>query len=155
MSTAEGNPLFVEELLATLVDRDVLRREAGRWTTTEVAAIPLPPTIKALIAARIDRLPDGERTVLELAAVGGQRTFHRDVVAELAPDELRADVDALLLAFVAAARRPQPAQEHGLVRHQLIRDAAYGSLPMQVRAETHERLAELAGRAEQGRTGRR
>ena len=57
LSTAEGNPLFVEELLATLVDRDVLRREAGRWTTTEVAAIPLPPTIKALIAARIDRLP--------------------------------------------------------------------------------------------------
>jgi DNA-binding SARP family transcriptional activator len=150
--TAEGNPLFVEELLATLVDRDVLRREAGRWTTTEVAAIPLPPTIQALIAARIDRLPEGERTMLELAAVGGRRTFHRDVVAELAPDELRADVDALLLALVRKELvRPQPAQEHGFsFRHQLIRDAAYGSLPMQVRAEMHERLAELAGRAERG-----
>jgi DNA-binding SARP family transcriptional activator len=142
--TAEGNPLFVEELLATLVDRDVLRREAGRWTTTEVAAIPLPPTIQALIAARIDRLPEGERTVLELAAVGGQRIFQRDLVAELAPDELRADVDALLLGLVRKELvRPQPARDDRFsFRHQLIRDAAYASLPMQVRAELHERLAD-------------
>ena len=105
VSTAEGNPLFVEELLATLVDRDVLRREAGRWTTTEVAAIPLPPTIKALIAARIDRLPDGERTVLEPRSGRRPADIPPRRRAELAPDELRADVDAHLLACSAQGAR--------------------------------------------------
>ena len=55
VSIAEGNPLFVEELLATLVERSVLRRTDGRWTTTETV-IPVPASIQALIAARIDRL---------------------------------------------------------------------------------------------------
>ena len=143
--TTEGNPLFVEELLATLVDRDVLLRKAGRWTTTEVAAIPLPPTIQALIAARIDRLPDGERVVLELASIDGKRVFHRGVVAELAPGELRPDVDTHLAALVRKELvRPQPADENRFAfRHQLIRDAAYTSMPMQVRADLHERLADL------------
>jgi len=141
--TAAGNPLFVEELLATLVDRDVLIREAGRWTTTEVPAIPLPPTIQALIAARIDRLPDGERMVLELASIDGKKVFHRGVVAELAPEELRADVDAHLGALVRKELvRPRPPDEDSFsFRHQLIRDAAYGSMPMTSRAELHERLA--------------
>ena len=80
--TSEGNPLFVEELLATLVDRDVLQRKAGRWTTTEVQAIPVPPSIQALVSARVDRLPEAERAVLELASVEG-RSFSSRAVAEL------------------------------------------------------------------------
>jgi len=148
--TAAGNPLFVEELLATLVDRDVLLRKAGRWTTTEVAAIPVPPTIQALIAARIDRLPEGERMVLELASIDGKKVFHRGVVAELAPEELRADVDAHLGALVRKELvRPRPPDEDSFsFRHQLIRDAAYESMPMTSRAELHERLADFIERVE-------
>ena len=146
--TAEGNPLFLEELLATLVERNILQRQAGRWTTTEVAAIPLPPTIQALIAARIDRLPEGERVVLELASVNGKRVFERDLVAELAPDELRPEVDEHLRALVRKELIRPDADEAGRFsfRHQLIREGAYASLPMQVRVDLHERLADAVER---------
>jgi DNA-binding SARP family transcriptional activator len=138
--TGEGNPLFVEELLAMLVERDILQREAGRWTTTEVPRIPIPPTVQALVAARIDRVPEGERTLLELASVEG-KLFGRDAVAALAPEEL--DVDALIAALVRKELvRPRPDEPGGFAfRHQLIRDAAYASIPMSVRAALHERLA--------------
>ena len=141
LDSAHGNPLFVEELLAALVDHDVLRRESGRWTTTELPAIPLPPTIQALVAARIDRLPGEERVALELASVEGTR-FHRDVVIELAPADLRSDVDIHLSALVRKEIvRPRPGEELFSIRHQVIRDTAYGSMPMRLRAELHDRLA--------------
>jgi predicted ATPase len=135
-----------------LVDRDILQRDSGRWTTTQVPAIPLPPTIQALISSRIDRLPDDERVALELASVGATTAFQRSVVAELAPDELRPDVDALIAELVRKELiRPEPAQEHAFTfRHQLIRDAAYASMPMQRRAELHERLAGFFARTPHG-----
>ena len=136
-----GNPLFVEELLTTLVERNVLQRHAGRWTTTE-SLIPIPPSIQALLAARIDRLPDDERLVLELASVEG-KLFTREVVGSLAPDDVAPEVDVLLDRLVRKELvRPRVAGGHTF-RHQLIRDAAYGSIPKQVRAELHERVAEL------------
>jgi hypothetical protein len=139
--SAEGNPLFVEELLATLVDQDVLRREAGRWTTTEAPAIPVPASIQALITARIDRLPAGERTVLELASVEG-KLFRREVVAELAPSELRGDVDSHLAGLVRKeVVRPQPRGGAFTFRHQILRDTAYASMPMRLRADLHDRVA--------------
>jgi DNA-binding SARP family transcriptional activator len=143
--TGEGNPLFVEELLAMLVERDLLRREAGRWTTSEVPRIPTPATIQALVAARIDRLPEHERTVLDLASVEG-KLFDRASVARLAPDEVRGEVDALLAALVRKELvRPSAAEQDAFsFRHQLIRDTAYASLPMRLRAELHERLADHA-----------
>jgi DNA-binding SARP family transcriptional activator/class 3 adenylate cyclase len=146
VSSAEGNPLFVEELLATLVDRDVLRREAGRWTTTELPAIPLPPTIQALISARIDRLPDDERAVLELGSIEG-RFFGLESVSELAPDELRTDLDAPIAELVRKELlRPEADEGRLSFRHQVIRDATYGSIPIQRRAELHDRLALLIER---------
>jgi DNA-binding SARP family transcriptional activator len=143
--TSEGNPLFVEELLAMLVERDLLRREAGRWTTSEVPRIPTPATIQALVAARIDRLPERERTVLDLASVEG-KLFGRASVARLAPDDVRGEVDALLAALVRKELvRPSAAEQDAFsFRHQLIRDTAYASMPMRVRAELHERLADQA-----------
>jgi DNA-binding SARP family transcriptional activator len=143
--TADGNPLFVEELLATLVDRAILTREAGRWTTTQVEAIPLPPTIQALVAARLDRLPQDERAVVELASIDGTRTFGRDVVAALALNEDAVDVEGCLSALVRKELvRPQPGEEGRFeFRHQLIRDVAYESVPMRRRAELHDRVAEI------------
>lgn len=138
---SEGNPLFVEELLATLVEREILLRSAGRWTTTEVPAIPLPPTMQALVAARVDRLPAEERVVLELASVEG-KVFDPRAVATLAGEELAETVATHLAALVRKELvRPGAAEERFSFRHQLIRDAAYGSMPMQTRADLHERLA--------------
>jgi DNA-binding SARP family transcriptional activator len=141
-----GNPLFVEELLATLVDRELLQREAGRWTTTQVPAIPLPSTIQALVTARIDRLPEPERIALELASVEGN-VFSRAMVAVLAGGELGKELDVVLAALVRKELvRRQPADDVVYAfRHQLIRDAAYDSLPLMRRVELHDRLAEELG----------
>jgi DNA-binding SARP family transcriptional activator len=141
--SSDGNPLFVEELLAALVDQDILRRESGRWTTTEIAAIPMPPTIQALVGARIDRLAREERTVVGLASVVG-KVFERAVVAELASPMLETDVAPQLDELVRKELvRPLEAPETFAFRHQAIRDVAYGSLPMRRRAELHELLADL------------
>lgn len=143
--TADGNPLFVEELLAMLVDRDILTRKAGRWTTTSRPAVPVPATMQALIASRIDRLPEGERMVLELASVEGEQTFHRTTLVALAPPELTAEVDSHLTALIRKELvRPRPGEADVYAfRHELIREAAYSSMPMRTRAELHERLADL------------
>ena len=83
VGASEGNLLFLEEMLASLVESDVLQRRSGRWTTME-SVIRVPPSISALIAARIDRLADEDRHLLELASVEGVQ-FSRDVLAEVVP----------------------------------------------------------------------
>ena len=91
----------------------------------------MPPTIQALLAARIDRLPDDERQVLELASVEG-KGFHARTVAELAPDALRERVEPLLAALVRRDLVLADRDEEGAFRfrhHQLLRDTAYDSIP--------------------------
>ncbi len=130
LQVAEGNPLFVEEMLA------LVRDSAG-------ADLEVPPTIHALLAARLDQLDPDERSVLEHGSVEG-RTFHRGAVAALAGGE--GSVDQRLVALV---RKELIRPERGLLggddayrfRHLLIRDAAYDALPKATRAELHRRFA--------------
>jgi class 3 adenylate cyclase/tetratricopeptide (TPR) repeat protein len=129
-TTAEGNPLFVEEMVAML-------REAR--TAPEV----VPPTIQALLAARLDQLEAEERTVLERGAVEG-RLFHRGAVLALAPDGTHVDAQLAKLVRKELVRpdKPQlPAEDAFRFRHLLIRDAAYDALPKAARAELHEQFA--------------
>jgi predicted ATPase len=127
--TAGGNPLFISEMLA-MAAGDV-----------EVEA---PPTLKALLAARLDQLDNAERRVLERAAIEGE-VFHRGAVQALAPDETRATTRLASLVRHQLVRRPDRTE---LTRddgyrfcHLLIRDAAYDRLTKAVRAELHERFA--------------
>jgi DNA-binding SARP family transcriptional activator len=146
VGAAEGNPLFLEEFLASLIERDVLRLEGGTWTTQELPALAVPPTITALLTARIDRLPADERLALELASVEG-RDFDADTVVALAPAELRDDVPALL-GLLAQRDLVVPAGAGAYsFRHQLLRDTAYESIPKRTRADLLERL----GRADEAR----
>ncbi|HEX8135900.1 MAG TPA: AAA family ATPase [Actinomycetes bacterium] len=150
---AEGNPLFLEELLAMLMEEDRLRLEGGRWVADDLAAAAIPPTVQAVLAARLDRLAAEERAVLDRASVMGQ-VFDRAAVLALSPPEARAEVPAHLLSLVRK-QLLRPAEESlggrdaVQFRHLLVRDVAYESLPRQTRAELHERyaawLAEEAG----------
>jgi class 3 adenylate cyclase len=127
---AEGNPLFLEEMVA-------LVREAGADEVT------VPPTIEALLAARLDRLDAAERNVLERGAIEG-RSFHLGAVEALCNGEprLRARLDALVRKDLVRPESPQlTGDEAYRFRHQLIRDAAYEALPKLLRAELHERFA--------------
>jgi class 3 adenylate cyclase/tetratricopeptide (TPR) repeat protein len=129
VSVAEGNPLFLEELAASVAD--------------EMASEELPTTVLAAIAARIDALPAGARTVLLHASVIGQ-TFWHDVLDRMARLD---DVDDALDALDArglVVRHPS-SQVGGDVefafKHVLIRDVAYGTIPRTTRRELHGAIA--------------
>jgi DNA-binding SARP family transcriptional activator len=148
---AEGNPLFVEEMLSMLIDDGLLVPENGRWTAThDLSAVPVPPTIQALLAARLDQLDPDERAVIERAAVEG-KVFHEGAVAELASDALRPAVADTLGSLVRKELiRPERAslgERTYRFRHLLIRDAAYDSIPKEARAELHERFGRWLERA--------
>ena len=127
---AEGNPLFVEEMIAMV-------RESPDGEVT------VPPTIQALLAARLDQLDAPERGVLERGSVEG-RVFHQGAVQALAPEEkqVSARLSALVRKELVRPDKAQlPGQDAFRFRHLLIRDAAYDALPKATRADLHERFA--------------
>jgi class 3 adenylate cyclase/tetratricopeptide (TPR) repeat protein len=144
---AEGNPLFVEETLRMLVDHGVLQSRDGRWTVSgDLSTIAIPPTIHALLTARLDRLEPEQRTITERASVVG-RSFWWGAVSELTPAEIRPRVGACLQSLVRKELiRPDRSEIHGedafRFTHILVRDAAYRGVPKATRAEMHERLAD-------------
>jgi len=146
-SAAEGNPLFVEELLEMLIDDGALARTNGDWTASrDLTSLAVPPTIQALLSARLDGLAGPDRAVLERGSVEGT-VFHRDAVAALAPASLQASVGSSLQTltrreFVAPDRAELTGREAFRFRHQLIRDAAYQAIAKQSRSELHERFAD-------------
>ena len=150
MSAAEGNPLFVEEMLGMLIDDGLLTREDDHWIAAgNLSQITVPPTIHALLAARLDRLGQDERAVIERGSVEG-KVFHRGAVVELAASELRESVWAHLQALVRKElirpdRTDLPGEDAFRFRHLLIRDAAYEAMPKELRAELHERFANWLG----------
>ena len=142
---ADGNPLFAEELLAMVVDEARIGASGGGRVSDEGSRLSLPPTIQALLSARLELLPDDERAVFELASVEGTQ-FHRGALAELAPGRSEASLDRTLSALLRRDLiRPDRATFAGeqafRFRHVLIRDAAYESLRKDARAELHERYA--------------
>ena len=148
---AEGNPLFVEEMLLMLIDDGLLARDRGQWVATrKIAAVRVPRTIQALLAARLDRLDETERTVIERAAVVG-KVFYEAAVVDLVRDSLQPSVaDALgTLARKQLIRPDRPSlggRAFGF-RHLLIRDAAYESIPKEVRGQLHDHFGRWLERA--------
>ena len=128
---AQGNPLYAEQLVAMLAESE-----------GDVDLLELPPTIQALLAARLDRLEPLERDVLERASVVG-KDFWPSAVAALNGGE---PVGATLLGLVRRelvepASSTVPGEDGFSFRHALIRDAAYSSAPLRRRAAYHERFA--------------
>ena len=128
---AEGNPLFLEQLVAV---------DSGEDT------VELPASIQAVLTARIDRLQPRERTLLQRAAVVG-RTFHAGTLALLLPEDERRAVASHLVALarkgLVSADRPEFAGEDAFrFTHALIREAAYAGVPKLLRADLHGRVAD-------------
>jgi class 3 adenylate cyclase len=147
---AEGNPFFVEELLATLIDRGVLQRLNGGWTYAELPeGFEVPDTVQAVLAARIDLLPAAEKAALQAAAVIG-RVFWTGPVYELvggAPDfDLLAERD-----FVRRrAGSSLTGEREYAIKHALTREVAYASLPKARRAQLHAAFARWLERSGEG-----
>ncbi len=142
---AEGNPLFLEEMLFMLIDDGLLERADGSGAAAELKALSIPASIWLLLTARLDRLGREERDVLARASVVG-KVFYAGAVIELSPEAERPHVSAYLRKLERKELiRPEPStlagEEAFRFRHTLIRDAAYQSLPKETRADLHERVA--------------
>lgn len=149
---SQGYPLIVEELVATLTERGVLRQPEGegRWIATADLPELVPPSIHALLSARLDRLDEADRNIVERAAVVGER-FHAADIEALSPATTPLQVAVRLDALVrqeliqpdhaVAAPLPTESGEGYRFRHILIRSVAYERMTEPVRAELHERFA--------------
>ena len=141
VETAEGNPLFIEELAAAAVERPA------------AAAGALPTTIRELVSARLDVLPAAERTVLLDAAIVG-KAFWRRALARMREDD--ADLSEALDSLEGRdlIRRETlswiEGEEQFTFKHALIRDVAYATVPRARRKELHAVVAEFLERATAG-----
>ena len=145
--TAAGNPLFAEELVGMLVAEGVLVAEADLLVLRgELDRIELPPTLNALLTARLDRLDGEQRDALERGSVEGE-LFHRDAVMELSEEDARAGVSVELteLSRKDLIRLTAATFAGELVayrfKHILVRDAAYRATTKKLRSTLHERYA--------------
>jgi tetratricopeptide (TPR) repeat protein len=138
---AEGNPLYVEQILSMLIDNGTLCWEGGRWLQADAAAaIAVPPTIHALLAARLDALGRAERATVDGASVIGLE-FVRPAVEALAPAPLRSTLDNQLSAlvrqrFIAQTRQTERDAVYRF-HHHLVRETVYGGLLKRSRATLH------------------
>jgi class 3 adenylate cyclase/tetratricopeptide (TPR) repeat protein len=155
VAAADGNPLFVEQLLSMLIDNGSLRCKDGKWVSmSALDDVSVPPTIHALLSARLDRLLADERAVIEPASVIGQ-VFAEPAVQELVAEHVRAGVPGYLgdLTRKHLVRPDLSALDEDRYRfaHVLIRDAAYNGLLKRARATFHERFVEWADRVNRER----
>ncbi len=139
LEAADGNPLFLEQVVAHLMDTRVGEERA-------TAEISIPLSLTALLEARLDRLSDLQRAVLQRGSIEGQ-VFHRGAVSSLLPPELRAGVATsfgplMQKEFIASGEAELAGEDAFRFRHALIKDVAYAALPKELRAGLHERLAD-------------
>ncbi|HEX6208863.1 MAG TPA: adenylate/guanylate cyclase domain-containing protein, partial [Actinomycetota bacterium] len=142
----EGNPLFIEEMLRMLIDEGLVKQDDEGWASVgDVTSLPAPPTIQALLSARLARLRPEELAAIERASVVG-KVFSWSSVAALTPEEERSEVGGHLQALVRKElilpdTEVIEGEDTFRFRHLMIRDAAYEAIPKEVRADLHELLA--------------
>jgi len=154
VTAAEGNPLFVEQLLSMLIDDGLLRREGDAWVPAgDLSELSIPGTIQALLAARLDLLSPEERSVIEPASVIGQ-IFEQPAVEELAPEAVQSAVPEHL-GSMTQKQLVRPLEAEGAdeyrFHHILVRDAAYQGILKRARATFHERFVDWAERVNRER----
>ena len=147
VAAAEGNPLFVEQMVSMLMDNGTLQHDGDAWVVADPTAdLVVPPGIHALLAARLDALAPDERDVVEPASVVGL-VFAEDAIQHLVGDSQRPLVPIHLVTLAHKQFvRPDRQDDEDAYRfgHQLIRDTAYGSLLKRERVSLHQRFVEWA-----------
>jgi predicted ATPase/class 3 adenylate cyclase len=151
-----GNPLFVEEMVRMWVDEGLVERRKNAWRVLgDPSLMSVPPTIQALLSARLDALPDEEKAVAQRGAIVGQ-VFWWGAVEELSP--LKADVGTHLNSlvrkgFIEPCESLFLQEEAFAFRHILMRESAYQAVPKEAKAALHQRFADWLTRKTAGRLG--
>jgi len=143
VATADGNPLFLEEIIHRLIDGGMLVRDGSGWQVAGTLPTALPDTVMAVLGARIDALPPAQKRALQEAAVIG-RVFWEAPVRRATADP---DVTSSLLSLEAkglVSVHPTSGiagELEFIFKHALVRDVAYASLPRVRRARAHAEAA--------------
>lgn len=146
LSKAEGNPFFLEEIIKSLIDSGALIFEDGMWNLgKKVEEIEIPETIQLVIAARLDRLGESLRDVLQMASVIG-RTFYKSILSEIHEDRehLKKYLATLeefefILELMSAASSPEDSEY--MFKHPLIQQVTYSTLIESRRKKLHRIVA--------------
>ena len=151
---AEGNPLFAEELTRYLRESGgVLGAKGGTVPMADREAVLIPETLQDIIMARVDRLGEDDRTVLQVASVIGRR-FPPDLVGVVsgAPGRVAGCLRNLEAQELVVCEDVEPREEYRF-NHGLVRDAIYDSLLTGRREELHRRVAETIEQVHATRLG--
>jgi len=136
---ADGNPFFIEELIRSLIETNQIVRENSHWRAiNEDANVSVPKTLRGVLGARIDRLPELTKHVLQNAAVIG-RSFELRILKQLT--SLNGSFDSHI-QYLIEASLIEPFREEYVFRHALIQEAAYDTILIKKRGELHKRIAE-------------
>ncbi|HXG05095.1 MAG TPA: adenylate/guanylate cyclase domain-containing protein [Candidatus Binatia bacterium] len=153
VARTQGNPFFIEETVRTLRESGVLAGEPGNLRLTQhIDSVQVAPTVQVLLAARIDRLPDEEKRLLQCAAVVGTDVPFTllQAVADQPDEDLRRGLGHLQAVEFLYESRLFPDLEFSF-RHALTHDVAYGSLLQDRRRALHARIVEAIERLYRGR----
>src|SRR6516162_7495744 len=148
IARTEGNPFFLEESVRTLVETGALRGERGAYRVARpLPAIEIPATVQAVLAARIDRLPPGDKAMLQMASVVGKDipVMLLQAIAEPTEDDLRAALGRLQAAEFLYETSLFPDVEYTF-NHALTHEVAYGSLLQDRRRCLHGQIVEAIER---------
>jgi class 3 adenylate cyclase len=143
--SAQGNPLFLQEMMAMLIDEGLLVDEEGRYVLNiGPDVLKVPPTIQALLAARLDRLDKEEGKLIETASVVGELFYESEMAAllDVVDGSLGEGIVALIDKELIRQERSRFSDDRAYrFHHTLIREVAYERLPLEERARIHERFA--------------
>ncbi len=149
LAVTEGNPFYVEEVLRSLIDQQAIARDetSGQWRATrDVADIAIPDTLQGVLLARIDRLQEDTKRVLQLASVIGRIFLYR-VLHAIAEEERQLDRHLLALQQQELIReRARIPELEYIFKHELTREAAYNGLLRKQRRAFHRQVAEALER---------
>lgn len=143
VARAGGNPFFIEESIRALVESGAIGKdESGEWVVRErTAALDVPATLHAVVAARLDRLTPLAKECIQLASVIGQR-FGERVLRAAGGDRLADAVDALIAADLVVEATPGERREGRYrFKHAVTQEVAYNTLLVRRRTELHRRVA--------------
>jgi class 3 adenylate cyclase/tetratricopeptide (TPR) repeat protein len=145
LQKAEGNPFFVEEVVRTLIDREVVVRDEDgeRWLATkEIEGVFIPDNLQALLTSRIDRLSGEVKSILQYASVIGRSFYYRvlQLISEMESD-LEVHLNTLQRVELIREAAREPEMEY-VFRHELTRDAAYKTILRRQRVKFHLEVGE-------------
>jgi predicted ATPase len=143
-SRTEGNPLYLEEVLRTLINNDVLVQDNGGWRLQgDITAVSVPDTLQGVMMARLDRLNEPSRRTAQVAAVVG-RSFPFDLITTVTPETVNQTLTPQLVQLqqyeIIQETQRQPEIIYAF-KHTLMQEVCYSSLSTRIRDQYHQRIA--------------